>query len=187
MLDTLTKSDEQLVALFQAAGEPAPIEELLGRYLARINALIFPMVLDETVADDLTQEVFLRTFRGLRAFRAKASFSTWLYRIAMNTTYGYLRLRKREHLTYGIVGSHPDSDHRGPERLALQAELDVEIRAALAGLSPRLRAALVLTTMQDLSPREASRIEHCSTATMYWRIHEARKQIRCRLERYLSL
>jgi RNA polymerase sigma-70 factor, ECF subfamily len=187
MPDTPTKSDEQLVALYRTAGDSTSIEELLGRYLSRINALIFPMVLDETIADDLTQEVFLRAFRGLSDFRAKASFSTWLYRIAMNATYDYLRQRNKKCFTRDLNDSHPDSDHRGPECLALQAELDNEIRTALAGLSPRLRAAIVLTSIHDLSPQQAACIEHCSTATMYWRIHEARKRMRSQLERYQSL
>ena len=65
-------------------------------------------------------------------------------------------------------------------------ELDEQIRGALAQLSPKLRGALVLTTMQGISPSEAAKLEGCTTSTLYWRIHEARNQLRQRLQKYVS-
>ena len=64
---------------------------------------------------------------------------------------------------------------------------DQQIAAALASLSAKLRAAIVLTGLQQLSPDEAAELEGCSVATMYWRIHEARRLLEQRLAEYLGL
>jgi RNA polymerase sigma-70 factor (ECF subfamily) len=73
-----------------------------------------------------------------------------------------------------------------PDHLALDRELEAEIAAALADLTPKLRAALVLTTLHGLGVAEAARIEGCGLPTLYWRIHQARKELRKRLARYLD-
>ena len=144
------------------------------------------MVLDESVADDLTQEVFLRALRSLSGFRHQASFSTWLCRVALNTTYSYLKAARNSPIRYCADLSEDRSREPSPEGRVLEAELDGQIRAALSELSPKLRAAIVLTSLEELDVKEAARIEGCTTATMYWRIHHARKKLRHRLRNWLS-
>ena len=76
---------------------------------------------------------------------------------------------------------------RGPVQVVLDAKLRREIEGAVAGLPPGLRAAIVLTAIQAWEPREAARIEGCQlTATMYWRVHQARKRLAVRLQGYLA-
>lgn len=73
-----------------------------------------------------------------------------------------------------------------PDSEATGSELVSQVESAIAALSPKLRAAIVLTALQGLSAREASAIENCGEATMHWRVHEARKQLKHRLREYLS-
>lgn len=149
--------------------------------------MLHQMVLDPSLADDLTQEVFLRVIRGLSTFGGRAKFSTWLYRVAMNTARGFLAGQSRS-----PVGFHPDLPERAqtrnpqPECAAMEAELESAVEDALGQLSPTLRGAIVLTSLQSFDTKEAARIEGCTTATMYWRIHEARRQLKKRLAKYLS-
>jgi RNA polymerase sigma-70 factor (ECF subfamily) len=190
-LETPTPSDEQLLALHQeskrsGAERASAVEDLLRRHLPRINALVYRMVLDESVADDITQDVFLSALGGLSTFRHKAKFSTWLCRIALNTTYSYLRTEKRSPISYCRELSEDCSREPSPEATVLWAELDGEVRAALSELSPKLRAAIVLTSLDQLDAKEAAQIEGCTIATMYWRIHQARKKLRHRLQNWLS-
>ena len=187
MPDTLTPTDEQLVASYQRSGESNAVDDLFQRHLRRVNNLLYHMLLDESTADDLTQEVFLRALQALPRFRGEARFSTWLYRVALNSSYGHLRAQRRSRLVYQPTVPETKLDGAGPDRSALQVELNEEIRAALAELSPKLRAAIVLTALHDVDVSEAARIEGCTTATMYWRIHQARKQLSGRLAKYLSL
>jgi RNA polymerase sigma-70 factor, ECF subfamily len=183
----LAVDDLQLIALYRESGCRQSLDELMRRNLGPVRNIIYPMVLDEEAADDLTQEVFLKAFRGLAAFDGKAAFSTWLYRIAMNTTYTFLARRKRSPVHFR--SDPPDSvDARldPPEQAAMQSELDGQIARAMESLSPKLRAAIVLTTLQGVNPAEAAKIEGCSTATMYWRIHEARKQLDRQLRKWMQ-
>lgn len=178
-------ADEQLVDRYLASACVDSLNELLRRHTPRVRSLIFPMVLNHAVADDLTQESLLRAIRGLKSFRKEAKFSTWLFRIVWNVV-------QNERSQYRFSGETTEvldslaSRHDGPDQLAMLRELDQQIESALAALSPGLRAALVLTSMQRLSPEDAATLEGCSISTMYWRIHEARRLMEERLAGYLS-
>jgi len=179
-------SDEQLAAAYQRSGETSVLEELARRHLPRVCSLVSQIVLNPGAAEDVTQEVFLRAFQQLGSFRGKSSFGTWLYRVALNTAYSYLKRRGNTPVEYRGSLHGPDTNRTSPEDPVLQAELDGEIQAALAELSPKLRSAIVLTSIQGLKAAEAAKIEGCTITTMYWRIHQARKLLHRRLEEYLS-
>ncbi len=178
--------DEDLLARYRRSGDREALECLLKRYLRPIRGLIFGMVLDHSRADDVTQEVFLRAFRQLDTYRGQARFSTWLYRLAMNVTYSSLRRHRSPRVEYHAELSECAGKTQEAIQVALQMELDEQIRAALAGLSPKLRAVMVLTAIDGASVAEVARIEGCTQATVYWRLHKARRQLARRLRRYLS-
>lgn len=180
-------ADEELVAAFRTTGEIRALNGLAERHIPRVRALLHQMVLNEADADDLTQEVFLRAFHGLEGFEGRSRFSTWLYRIAMNTARTFLRSRTRTPACRGEeLAEEPDRGGGGPDQAAMARELDADIEAALGSLSPTLRAAIVLTAIHGLNGREAARIEGCATATMYWRVHKARKILKRQLGHYLA-
>ena len=180
-------TDEQLIERCRNSGCPQAANELVRRHLRRVRAVIFPMVLDHSVADDLTQETFLRAWRGLSGFRAEARFSTWLTRIAWNVVQDEVSRRERSAVVVTESLDNASSVNGRPDEAVLQRELDQQIATALASLSAKLRAAIVLTGLQQLSPDEAAELEGCSVATMYWRIHEARRLLEQRLAEYLGL
>jgi RNA polymerase sigma-70 factor (ECF subfamily) len=175
-----------LIAAFQESGDKASLEVLVRQHIGRVRSMIFSMVLNEADADDLTQEVFLRVAQALGGFRKKARFSTWLFRIAMNTTNDFLRKKQRSpiasetELPALVAGDPVPSD-----QLAIR-EADAQISTALAALSPRLRAAITLTAIHDLETAEAARIENCTVAVMYWRVHQARQLLKAKLKGQLS-
>jgi RNA polymerase sigma-70 factor (ECF subfamily) len=184
----LAAEDSELIDLYRATGCRKSLDELAQRYLGRMRNIVFQMVLDHEAADDLTQEVMLRTLRGLANFHGQSAFSTWIYRIAMNTVYSFLARRRQSPLRFpGELPEPVDDDANSPERAAMRAELDSRIAQALDDLSPKLRAAIVLTTLHHWSPAEAAEIEGCSTATMYWRIHAAREQLQGQLATWLKI
>ncbi len=167
--------DEQLAANFTQSGEMRHFDDLVRRHIGKVRAMIYPMVLNDADADDLAQEVFLRALRGISRFRRKARFSTWLYRIAMNTTYSFLKKRARN-----PVENREDLLERGdsasaPDRSLIAKESDSKVTEALRALSPPLRAAITLTALHGMSAGDAARASGCLVATMYWRVHEARR------------
>ncbi|MDT8389674.1 MAG: sigma-70 family RNA polymerase sigma factor [Lentisphaeria bacterium] len=179
------ESDEELVERLRMGGQPELFDELIHRHLEKTRSMIYGIVLNHHDADDLVQEVFVRAYRGISRFRQKAKFSTWLYRIAVNTSRSFLKKRGRfvpvenEHIErHGIggCGTHP---------LQSREKLD-QIGAALAALSPSLRAAIVLTAIEGHGIAAAADIEGCAQATMYWRIHKARKILKSSLKEVLE-
>ncbi len=181
------KSDEQLVACYRDSGRREALDELTRRHLGRVRAMIYPMVLDGTLADDLTQEVFLRVFRGLASFNGQSRFSTWLYRVAMNTTSGFLSRRRRSRVDFRAeLPCDCRSSVERPESSVMDIELQTAVEIALGELPPKLRAAIVLITLDGKDAGEAARIEGCSRPTMYWRLHEARKRLKQRLKGHVS-
>jgi RNA polymerase sigma-70 factor (ECF subfamily) len=174
----LSDSDEQLVAAWRASGDRAALEALATRHLATVRRMVHSMTLDDGLADDLAQEVLLRAFRSLGSFAGRARFTTWLYRIAMNTVHGAVARQRRSPIESGAVLSDAAaSGSEAPASRAERAEFDGAVGRALAALPPKLRAAIVLVTIEELDPAEAARIEGCTRATIYWRLHEARKRL----------
>jgi RNA polymerase sigma-70 factor (ECF subfamily) len=148
---------------------------------------VYQMLGDADDADDVTQEVFVRAWRGIHRFEGRSSFSTWLYRIAANTARSFLRRRSlRAHSSLDEVHEPAAPSFRQPDRKAVQAEMGTQIEQALDALSPSLRAALVLTVMQGFSVRDAARIECCATATIHWRVHRARRLLKHHLSELLE-
>ena len=173
--------DEKIVARFQESGDTELLDALVRRHVPGVRNMIYAMVLNTADADDLTQETFVRAIRGIAGFRRRARFSTWLYRIAMNTTRSFLSRKRRSPVLYR---ENPAESSTSPNAATDNDALDPAIHAALASLSPRLRAAIVLTGIRGLRAREAARVEGCSAATLYWRLHQARKILRERLREH---
>lgn len=180
-------TDEELIRAFRKSQEAQILDELVRRHLGRVHSMILAIVLNHSDADELTQEVFLRAIRGLDQFNGESQFSTWLFRIAKNTTFRFLeRSQRAPVLNNSVVDEHPAIDAGQPDRRLLHSELESEIEAAIASLSPPLRTAMALVMIQGCDVTEAAEIANCTVSTMYWRIHEARKILGGMLERYLS-
>lgn len=183
----LTSSDADLIAFYRKTGDRRSLEELVERHLGKIRNLVFRMVMNESAADDLTQDVFLKAYRALESFDGKSQFATWLYRIALNTTYTYIERCGRSPVDFTDQPPHAVArEGGGPEQVAMHIELKQEVTNSLDELSPKLRAAIVLTSFEQIEPSQAAEIEGCSTSTMYWRVHEARKQLKQRLKEHLA-
>jgi RNA polymerase sigma-70 factor (ECF subfamily) len=174
----LADTDEQLVAAWRQSGGRGPLELLAARHLATVRRMVHSMTLDEGLADDLAQEVFLRAFRGLGSFEGRAKFTTWLYRIAMNITHDALGRRRRSPIDgRAELPLDAASAAEPPEAAVHRAEQQGAVTQALAELSPKLRAAAVLVLIEGLDAADVARIEGCSRATIYWRLHEAKKRL----------
>ena len=105
----------------------------------------------------------------------------------MNTVHSCLKNRGQSRIEFfDELPSESTVSRIAPDGPVLQAELTTEIQAALARLPPQLRAAIVLVCMQGYAAAEAASIEDCSTDTMYWRVHEARRQLKELLARHLQ-
>ncbi|NBW85960.1 MAG: sigma-70 family RNA polymerase sigma factor [Planctomycetia bacterium] len=110
--------------------------------------MIHSMTLEDSLADDLVQEVFLRAFRGLASFQGRSKFTTWLYRVTMNTVHETLDRQRRSPIDrFAPLPDVAVPNAPSPERNAMGGELGAAVACALARLPEKLRAAIVLVQM----------------------------------------
>ncbi len=178
MIDTDGLDDRGLISGFCESGEMRYLDALIRRHIGRVRSMVYPMVLNDADADDVTQEVFVKVSRNIGRFQGRAKFSSWLHRITMNTTMDFLRARSRRPAEARHVFPKLPDPKPGPGRLVASRELGDQIADALDALSPRLRAAITTTAMQGLSTRDAAKACCCLPATLSWRVHQARKMLR---------
>jgi RNA polymerase sigma-70 factor (ECF subfamily) len=146
------------------AGDPASFRVLVEQHSRAVFRLAFRMTGNEADAEDIVQETFLRAYRGLDQFEARANFGTWLHRVAINCALDHLRrVKRREEAPNADTRDGEEDDHLlrsipsggpGPERLLLSAELKKKIEAGMAKLSDRERAAFVLRHFDGCSIEE---------------------------------
>lgn len=153
-LDTL---DDGALAAAAAAGRREAFDEIVRRHRRAVYQICFRFAGNAADASDLTQDVFVRAWRGLGRFRGQAALSTWLYRIAVNVCLNRASVRRP---VQEPLGEQPivDRDADDPQDAVLRAERRTRVRAAIARLPPRQRATLLLRAYQDLSHEEIARI-----------------------------
>lgn len=168
------------------AGDAAAFDALVRRYRERIVALALHLTRSESDAEDIAQEVFISAYRALPRFAGKSEFFTWVYRMAVNRAISARRQRDRR-------GETTMDDPRLERAVAVDAADDpvraAELRrsyarllAALDRLPTEMRTTVVLVALQGFNHNEAAVVQNCSTGTIAWRMHEARKQLRKGIE-----
>ena len=184
-------SDEQvikacLLARSEQSDDDSPWRQLCDRHFANVHGLALKMTGDATCADDLTQEVFLKVFRSLHQFDGNAKFSTWIFRIAMNTILSHFKSNRRLHPTAGESVEKVATKEQSAEQAATCGELNIEIDRQLKTMKPEFKAAIILTSFQNMTPGEAAEVVGCSRETFYWRLNQARNQLRENLSHWLQ-
>ena len=134
------------------------------------------------MAEDLLQEVFLKAYQALPRFRFESSFSTWIYRIALNEAKYQKRQRKNWLPLEEISKSLLERD-ASPDQLLVHIleERQAIVQHALQGLAAKLRTVLILKYVDDLSYEEIAEILQCSTGTVASRLSRALRKLERKL------
>lgn len=179
--DIQVREDAVLVARARA-GETGAFEEIFLRYRNQIFSLTYRMTGNHTDAEDLCQEVFLQAMRKIGSFQGRSSFSTWLYRVAINRSKDFLRKKGKspELLTdeettaprENLIGEGKD-----PEREAISTEAKGLVQGALLMLPMGLRTPMVLHDLEGLQYREIAEILRLPVGTVKSRIFRARVKL----------
>jgi RNA polymerase sigma-70 factor, ECF subfamily len=169
------------------AGDRGAFEELVRRYRSRILALALHLSGNESEAEDITQEVFLKAYQKLDCFEGRSHFFTWVYRMTVNRSLNAKRDRKRrreETLDDPRVDRAVLVDAAGdPAKAAELRATYARLLQALDSLSPKMRTSVVLVALQGLSHAEAAVVQQCSAGTVAWHIHQARTRLRAKMEK----
>lgn len=185
--------DRELVDRVQK-GDKEAFDVLVLKYQHKIVRQISRYIRDLSEAQDVAQEVFLKAYRALPAFRGESAFYTWLYRIADNTAKNYLVAQKRR-----PPGSDIDLDdaeqygaelalreNATPEHLLLRDEIEKTVFGAIEELPEDLRTAITLRELEGLSYEEIAQAMGCPVGTVRSRIFRAREAIDSKLKPLLS-
>jgi RNA polymerase sigma-70 factor (ECF subfamily) len=162
---------------------PPTWEEIVREHSARVYRLAYRLTGNSHDAEDLTQEVFVRVFRSLATY-TPGTFEGWLHRITTNLFLDSARRRQR--IRFEGLGQDAEGRLAGGDPSPAQAfderHLDGDIQAALRGLPPEYRAAVVLCDIEGLSYEEIAATLGIKLGTVRSRIHRGRAQLRTALE-----
>jgi len=162
------REPEPRVIRAAAAGDLDAFGLLVASYQEPISRFLCSLVRDAALAEDLTQETFIRAFDRLGTFEFRSRFSTWLFAVARNLGVDALRQRERRSLLPVRIG--PDQPPTDPH-------LRTEVATALATLSDKLREALLLVEVMGFSCRETGEILGIPDGTVKSRLYLARAQL----------
>jgi RNA polymerase sigma-70 factor (ECF subfamily) len=142
------------------SGSAEAFDIIVRRHRKGIYQLCYRYVGRHEDANDLTQDVFLRAFRGLKRFKGRSSLTTWLYRIGVNVCLNHVTSKTvRLDQAATLQAAEPiDAGAESPADAVLREERAQRVRDAIAQLPPKQRATLVLRVYQDLSHEEIARV-----------------------------
>jgi len=150
-------SDEELVRRARG-GEEAALGALVRRHADAVYRVALAIAGDPDVAQDVSQDAFLKAFRALGGFRGDAAFRTWLLTIAANAARGALRRQGRRKETELEAVPSIASDERGPDEATELSSESARARAALARLPEKQRLSVQLRVDEGLSFREIAEV-----------------------------
>jgi RNA polymerase sigma-70 factor (ECF subfamily) len=145
-------SDVQLVEAC-VAGQPGAFDVIVERHRRSVYQLCYRFAGNHEDASDLSQDVFLRAYRGLTGFRGGSSLATWLYRIGVNACLNRVSVKKPV-IEDIDARQHVDTRSESPSDRVLRRERGARVREAIGRLPPKQRATLVLRIYQELSHEE---------------------------------
>ena len=190
-------ADARLVAGLKARDQAA-VHELADRYGSTIYQLAFRHMKNREDAEEVTQDVLMKVYRKIGAFRGDSALSSWIYRITFNTAMSRLRnsrlqrAAERQDAMHTNEGERPSVPRqaadwsRMPDEELLRAQLRQAVMTAIDELPPIYRAPVVLRDLQGLSTEEASTRLHVKDQTLKSRLHRGRLMLRARLQDFTT-
>ncbi len=192
---TERECDQLLVERVQG-GDRQAFDLLVAKYQRRLMRLIARIVHDQSEAEDVVQETFIKAYRALRHFRGDSAFYTWLYRIGINTAKNFLTNQHRRAPTSTDADAEQAETYDGgehlrdintPESVLASKQIMQTLNAAMEALPVDLRTAIVLREIEGLSYEEIAEIMACPIGTVRSRIFRAREVIADKLKPLLDL
>lgn len=180
---------DQEVVQRARGGEETAYRELLRRYQGPVFSLIYRMVRDRALAEDLAQDTFVKALNALDSYRPEFKFSSWLFKIANNVAIDYLRRRQLDTLSLDggpdavspqqVAETTPRVVDRGetPLQEVEARELGAAIEQAIGKLRPEYRACIILRHIEDRPYEDIAEILDLPLGTVKTYLHRARAEL----------
>ena len=188
----MAPGDTELVKKAQK-GDMAAFEQLVHRHDKHVLTIAARYVTSSEDAKDIYQEVLLRVYRGLRNFRFKSEFATWLHRITVNVCLSHrARQRRNHHVSLGGDSEGQDTEGGGapeppdqadpPDQVAINNEIALRVQEALGSLSPQQRMVFTLRHYDGYKLKEIASMMNCMEGTVKRYLFAATRRMRNRLQ-----
>ena len=177
---SLPQPDHALLRTAQR-GDDRAFAIIVRSYEQPVFNYVLRMVGDRALAEDLTQDIFLRVFQGISGFSLRCRFTTWLFQVAKNRVLDELRARERKPQSSVPIEDMMPLDVVDPPLEQVEA-IDAVWRA-VALLNPDLKMALLLRDVTGLSYTEIADSLEITLATVKWRIYKGREEVQLALAR----
>jgi RNA polymerase sigma-70 factor (ECF subfamily) len=161
-------------------GDERAFAVLVHAYELPVFNYVLRMVADRPLAEDLTQDIFLRIYQGLPQFSLRCRFTTWIFQIAKNRVLDELRARERKPRSMVNVDDAPPLE--AIDAPVEQTEAIEALWRAVEALNPDLKMALLLRDIAGFSYNEIADSLEVTLATVKWRIYKAREEVQIALE-----
>jgi RNA polymerase sigma-70 factor, ECF subfamily len=180
------ETDAQLVARALTGSQDA-FRELVLRFERPVYGLIARMVQDPAMAEDLTQEAFVKAYRSLRTYDSSRKLSSWLFKIAHNTTIDHLRRHvpdtvpleapQDEEGRGGLAAVLSDASVEDPAAAAERRDMARSLERAISRLRSEYREAVVLFYLEGATYQEICDVTGLPLGTVKTNLHRARKEL----------
>ena len=156
-------------------GDREAFRLLFEAYKDRVFSIACYSLGDKTAADDITQQIFVKLFTRIGQFRGDSEFTTWLYRLVINSCLDERRKQKR---FLPVEESMPMTVHRKPPETRYERrEIADSVREAIGGLKPKMRLPIMLKYIEGCSYEEIAEVLGCSKGTVASRLNRAHKAL----------
>jgi RNA polymerase sigma-70 factor (ECF subfamily) len=180
--------DESEIVKRARDGDEKAFEFIVKKYQNRVANLIFKIIGDSSIVEDLTQEVFLRVIESLREYKFGSALYTWIYRITVNICIDEIRKRQRSraYSLSDVLSQNPrvEPSYSPVEKTVEQRELRELIEKAISKLPVEYKTVIILREFEDLPYEEIAKILKISVGTVKSRIFRARKLLAEHLKEY---
>ncbi len=185
----MDRDEAELITRCQQ-GDQGALQEVFDLHHKKVYRVAYGVLRQREEALDIVQEVFIKLFRSIKNFKGESRFSTYLYRMAMNTAIDHLR-KAGKTLVSSLDGEDAiqpvESSDKRPDRIFLYKELEEKVNDALRKIPLDQRTALVLREVEGLSYQEIAETMGCSMGTIMSRLHYGRKRMQELLRDYIKL
>ena len=193
MTDYTTDPDVQLMLAFKD-GDKAAFEKLMAKYYPRVLNFVYRYVQNRDVAEDLTQETFIKIYKNAHAYSVKAKFQTWAFTIAKNLSLNELRKLKRKMVSIDqtvdtgegeVAFQLADDKAQTGAQMATKEEQAVAVREAIAALPENQRTAVLLRRYEQMSYDDIAATMGTTSKAVKSLLNRAKENLRKKLKNWI--
>jgi RNA polymerase sigma factor (sigma-70 family) len=183
----VTDKEEQTIITKVRAGDAQAFSMLVNTYKDRTVLLAYNILLNREDAEEVAQDAFVKAYSSLHSFKADSRFSTWLYRIVVNTALNKRKLKKHYPVEISeTIAGHLPSDTNNIFATQITGEHRKHIQAALKSISTNERLCITLYYLNELSVEEINQLTGITTSNIKVLLYRGRKNLYSALHKHLK-